>query len=106
VLLVFKEKLSYMNGIGILIVVPAIILLSGQSQIFYDPVHFFQGLGLKIWLLFAFLSQVLFGLFSASQKVTTRYLSAGWSYICFIVASILVSVCFIVFGLLNFNFSK
>ncbi len=95
-----------MNDTGIMIVVPAIILLSGQSQIFYDPVHFFQSLGLRTWLLFAFLALLLFGLFSASQKVTTKYLSAGWAYICFIAASILVSVFFIAFGLVDFNFSQ
>jgi uncharacterized membrane protein len=104
-LLVFKEKLHFMNVIGIMIVMPAIIILSGQSQIFYDPVYFFNSMGLKPWLLFAFLSLILFGLFSASQKVISKYLSSGWSYLSFIVASILVTVCFIVFGMVDFNIS-
>jgi uncharacterized membrane protein len=105
-LLVFKEKLHFMNFIGIMIVIPAIIILSGQTQIFSNPVLFFQGLGLKSWLPFAFLSFFLFGLFSASQKVTTKYLSAWWSYLSFMTASILISVCFIAFGLVDFSFSQ
>jgi uncharacterized membrane protein len=105
-LLVFKEKLHFMNFIGIMIVIPAIIILSGQTQVFLNPILFFYNLGLKPWLLFAFLSLLLFGLFSASQKVTTRFLTAGWSYLSFIIASILVSVCFIAFGLLDFSFSQ
>jgi len=104
-LLVFKEKLNWLNGIGILIVVPAIIILSGQSQIFNHPVHFFQSIEVKLWLLFAFLSLLLFGLFSASQKITTNFISAEWSYISFIAASILLSFSFCVFGMVDFNFS-
>ncbi|MEI6047297.1 MAG: EamA family transporter [Bacteroidota bacterium] len=105
-LLIFKEKLHFMNCIGIAIVMPAIIILSGQSQVFYHPLDFFQALGLKVWLLFAFISLLLFGLFSASQKVTTKYISAGWSYMSFIISSIIISVFFIAFGLVDFNFSQ
>lgn len=104
-LFVFKEKLHWLNGIGILIVIPAIIILSGQSQIFIHPVHFLQSIEVKLWLLFAFLSLLLFGLFSASQKVTTNLISAEWSYISFIAASILLSICFTAFGMVDFNFS-
>ena len=53
-LFIFREKLHWMNGIGIMIVVPAIIMLSGQSQIFDDPYEFFKHLSLHPWLLFAF----------------------------------------------------
>jgi len=102
-LVIFREKLSWINGLGILIVLSAVFILSGQSQIFNDPVGFFHSLGLKAWLLFAFLSMLLFGLFSASQKVTTNYLSAEWSYISFIASSVLVSICFISLNLVNFS---
>jgi len=105
-LLIFKEKLNWINYLGILIIMPAILLLSGQSQIFNDPLHIFQTTGLKVWFLFAFLSLLLFGLFSALQKVISRYLSTGWSYLSFVISSVLVSVCFIVFGLIDFNFPQ
>lgn len=105
-LLIFKEKLHWINCAGIFIVVPAIVLLSGQSQIFNDPVHFFQSIGLKAWLVFALLSLLLFGSFSALQKIISGYLSTGWSYISFVTSSVLVSVCFIAFGLIDINFTQ
>ncbi len=104
-LFIFKEKLHWKDVVGILIIVPAILFLSGQSQLFSDPSSFFQDMGLQAWLLFALLSFVLFGLFSASQKVTTNFLSSEWSYLSFIISSILVSIAFIAFGLVDFNFS-
>jgi uncharacterized membrane protein len=105
-LLVFKEKMHWMNGIGILIVVPAIVMLSGQSQIFDNPSLFFENLGLKVWLMFALVAMVFWGLFSAAQKVTTNYISAEWSYMSFIVSSVLISFGFIAFGAIDFSFSQ
>ena len=102
---IFKERLNRLNWAGILVIIPAIIFLSGQSKILSEPEHFFQTFELKAWLLFAFLSLLLFGLFSAAQKVVTNYLSTGWSYLSFVVSSALISVFFIVFGLVDFNFS-
>ncbi len=102
---VLKEKMHWLNGIGILIVVPAIIMLSGQSQIFNDPSLFFANLGLKLWLIFALVALVFWGLFSAAQKVTTNYISAEWSYLSFIVSSVLISIGFMIFGLINYNFT-
>lgn len=104
-LLVLKEKMHWLNGIGILIVVPAIIMLSGQSQIFDNPALFFENLGLKVWLLFALVALLFWGLFSAAQKVTTNYISAEWSYMSFIASSILLSLGFMAFGLVEFNFT-
>jgi len=103
-LTIFKEKLNWVNGLGILIVVPAIIIMSGQSQIFSDASGTFQNTGPKIWLMFAFLSLVLFGLYSASQKVIAGKLTIAWSYLSFLISSFLVSVCFVAFGLIDFHF--
>lgn len=105
-LLIFKEKLNRINFLGILIIIPAIIILSGQSQIFNDPALFFKTFGLKTWLLFALLSLLLFGIFSAAQKVISGYLSTAWSYISFVASSVLVSVCFIGLGLIDLSFSQ
>jgi drug/metabolite transporter (DMT)-like permease len=104
-LLVFKEKMHWMNGIGILIVVPAIIMLSGQSEIFDDPSLFFSNLGLNTWLIFALVALLFWGLFSAAQKVATNYISAEWSYLSFIGSSILISLIFIAFGFVDFGFN-
>ena len=104
-ILVLKEKMHWLNGLGILVVVPAIIMLSGQSQIFDDPSLFIANLGLKLWLIFALVALVFWGLFSAAQKVTTNYISAEWSYLSFIVSSVSISIGFGVFGLVDFKFT-
>lgn len=104
-LLILKEKMHLLNGIGILIVVPAIILLSGQSEIFDNPSLFFQNLGLNTWLLFALIALLFWGLFSAAQKVTTNYISAEWSYLSFIASSILISFALMSVGVIDMNFS-
>jgi drug/metabolite transporter (DMT)-like permease len=103
---VLKEKMHWLNAIGILIVIPAIIMLSGQSQIFDDPSLFFSNLGLNLWLIFALVALVFWGLFSAAQKVTTNYISLEWCYLSFIASSVLIAIGFILFGLVEFNFSN
>jgi drug/metabolite transporter (DMT)-like permease len=105
-LAVFKEKLTPLNGLGIFIVVPAIIIMSGQSEILRDPLHFFKNAGANNWLIFAFISLILFGLYSASQKVIASNLTASWSYISFIISSVLVSIGFIAFGMVDFHFQQ
>jgi uncharacterized membrane protein len=105
-LLVFKERLHWLNGLGVLVVVPAIILLSGQAQILSEPALFFANLGLNAWLLFALVALLFWGLFSAAQKVTTNHISAEWSYLAFIVASVLITGGFLAFGLISFDFSR
>ncbi len=105
-LAVFKEKLTPLNALGIFIVVPAIIIMSGQSEILRDPLHFFKNVGPKSWLIFAFTSLILFGLYSASQKVIAGNLTASWSYISFIISSLMVSISFIAFGLVDFHFQQ
>ncbi len=104
-LLVFKEKMHWLNGIGILIIIPAIVMLSGQTQLFDHPALFLKSLGLKAWLLFAFVALLFWGLFSAAQKVATNYISAEWSYTSFIVSSVVIALCFLLFGLTDFKFS-
>lgn len=105
-ILFLKEKLHWLNGIGILVVVPAIVLLSGQTQIFDDPSLFFANIGLKVWLIFALVAMIFWGLFSAAQKVTTNYISAEWSYLSFIASSVLTLLVFVVLGLVPLDFSK
>jgi uncharacterized membrane protein len=105
-LLIFKEKLNWLNGIGILIVIPAILLLSGQILLLKDPLAFFSALKFEAWLIFALIAMLLFGLFSACQKVTANQVSSEWSYISFLASSVFVSVIFIILGMVDFSFSK
>ncbi len=44
-ILVFKEKLNGLNALGILLAIPAVVMLSGQTLLFDDPAAFRQ----KYW---------------------------------------------------------
>ena len=105
-LLIFKEKLNWVNGIGILLAIPAVVMLSGQRLLFDDPTAFFQTIGLKTWLLFSLVALFFWGIFSAAQKVTTNYISAQWAYAAFIVSSVFISLLFVVFGKIDAHFSQ
>ncbi|GAB3643781.1 DMT family transporter [Spirosoma arcticum] len=104
-LLVFKEKLNWINGIGILLAIPAVVMLSGESLLFDNPAAFFRSIGLNSWLLYSFVALFFWGVFSAAQKETTNSISAEWSYVSFIVSSVFVALVFVVFGWADFAMS-
>lgn len=104
-LVVFKEKLNWINVIGILLAIPAVIMLSGESLLFDNPGTFFSSLGLKPWLLYSLMALVFWGVFSAAQKETTNSISAEWSYVSFIVSSVLIALLFVLLGWADFAMS-
>lgn len=105
-LLIFKEKLNWINGIGILIAIPAVIMLSGQMLLFDNPSVFIKQIGLNSWLIFSLVALIFWGVFSATQKVTTNYISAEWAYAAFIVSSVFISFIFMGLGKVSFDFTR
>ena len=105
-LLAFKEKLNWVNVVGIFLAVPAVVMLSGQRLLFDNPTAFIQTIGLNTWLIFSLVALFFWGIFSAAQKVTTNYISAQWAYAAFIVSSIFISLVFILMGKITFNFTQ
>lgn len=103
---VFKEKLNWLNGIGILLAIPAVVMLSGQTLLFDNPTAFFKTIGLNSWLLFSLVALFFWGVFSATQKVTTNYISAEWAYAAFIISSIFLSLLFIALEKTASDFSQ
>jgi len=104
-LLVFKEKLNWINGLGVLLAVPAVLMLSGESLLFDDPAAFFRTIGLNSWLLYSLVALFFWGVFSAAQKVTTNHISAEWSYVSFIASSVIIALVFVALGLVDINLS-
>jgi len=104
-LVVFKEKLNWINAIGILLAIPAVLMLSGESLLFDDPVGFFRSIGLNSWLLYSLIALFFWGVFSAAQKETTNSISAEWSYVSFIISSVSIALFFVVFGWAEFGMS-
>ena len=105
-LLIFKEKLNWLNGIGILLAVPAVIMLSGQTLLFDNPATFIKNIGLNFWLIFPSLLCFFWGVFSAAQKITTNYISAEWAYVAFIISSVFISLIFVILGKVSFDFTQ
>lgn len=105
-LVAFKEKLNLINVAGIMLAIPAVVMLSGESLLFENPTAFFKYLGLNAWLIYSVLALLFWGLFSAAQKVTTNYISAEWSYVSFIISSCLISLLFLSFKKIEFNFTQ
>ena len=100
-LLVFHEKLNWINAIGILLAIPAVVMLSGESLLFDNPAAFFKGINsgnAQPWLLYALVALLFWGVFSAAQKETTNHISAEWSYISFTISSVLIALVFVIFG--------
>jgi drug/metabolite transporter (DMT)-like permease len=109
-LLVFREKLNWINAIGILLAIPAVVMLSGESLLFENPAAFFQTIGLnsgadRRWLLYSLVALFFWGVFSAAQKETTNHISAEWSYVSFIVSSVLIALVFAAMGWADFTMS-
>ncbi len=102
-IIAFKERLNWLNVIGILFSIPAILLLSGETLLFVDPAAFIKGIGLNTWFLFAMVSIFCWGVFSAAQKVATNHISAEWSYLFFVGTSVVISLGFLLFGKITFN---
>lgn len=105
-LLVFKERLNKVNVAGILLAVPAILLLSGQTLLFTDPAAFFGGFGLHDRFLFSLAAIVCWGVFSAAQKVTTNHIPAEWSYAVFVFTSVVITLGFWLAGTVDFDFGS
>ncbi|PWF41236.1 DMT family transporter [Massilia glaciei] len=105
-LLVFKEKMHWLNGIGVLLVLPAITMLSGEALIFEDPAQYLATFALADWILYALVAMLFWGFFSAAQKVTTNHISAEWSYVAFVLASALLAIGFMAAGLVQYTFTN
>ena len=105
-IIAFKEKLNWTNVIGILLSVPAILLLSGETLLFTNPAGFIKSIGLNTWFLFSLAAIFCWGVFSAAQKVTTNHISAEWSYVAFVFTSVLISAGFLIAGKMQFNLSS
>lgn len=109
-LLAFNEKLNWINAIGIFLAIPAVVMLSGESLLFDNPAAFFKTIGLhsgtaRPWLLYSLIALFFWGVFSAAQKETTNSISAEWSYVSFIVSSVLIALVFALLGLADFAIS-
>ena len=101
----FKERLNLIQGGGILIAVAAIILLSGEAKNLGDPLAILRRISLTPWMLYSLGAMVCWGVFSATQKVSTNYVSAELSYLAWCAAFIPIAIWIVATKPLNWTMS-
>ncbi|HRE05003.1 MAG TPA: DMT family transporter, partial [Opitutaceae bacterium] len=101
----FKERLNLIQGGGILIAVAAIILLSGEANNLGDPLAILRRIGLTPWMLYSLGAMVCWGVFSATQKVSTNHVSAELSYLAWCAAFIPIAIWIVATKPLNWAMS-
>jgi drug/metabolite transporter (DMT)-like permease len=101
----FKERLNLVQGAGILLAVAAIILLSGEAKNLGDPLAILRRIGLTPWMLYSLGAMVCWGVFSATQKVSTNHVSAELSYLAWCAAFIPIALWIVATKPLNWAMS-
>ena len=90
---------------GILFAVVAIILLSGEARNLSDPVAIFRKISLTPWMLYSLGAMLCWGVFSATQKVSTNHVSAELSYLAWCAAFLPIAIWIVMTTSLNWNMS-
>lgn len=88
----FKERLNLVQGLGILLAVAAILLLSGEAKSLGRPLELLHRISLTPWMLHSLGAMVCWGVFSATQKVSTNHVSAELSYLAWCAAFIPIAL--------------
>jgi drug/metabolite transporter (DMT)-like permease len=101
----FKERLNFVQAIGILIAIAAILLLSGEAKNLGQPLELVKRLSLTPWVVYSFIAMLCWGVFSATQKVSTNHVSAELSYLAWCAAFIPIALWIVATKPLNWNMS-
>ncbi len=101
----FKERLNLIQGLGILLALAAILLLSGEARSLGHPLELIRRIGLTPWMLYSLGAMVCWGVFSATQKVSTNHVSAELSYLAWCAAFIPIALWILVTKPLDWNMS-
>ena len=88
----FKERLNRVQALGIAVAVAAIMLLSGEAKNLGHPLELLRRISLTPWMLYSFAAMVCWGVFSATQKVSTNHVSAELSYLAWCAAFIPIAL--------------
>lgn len=88
----FRERLNFIQIGGIGVAVMAIVLLSGEAGSLGHPGEFLRRLGLNAWMGYTFAAMIFWGVFSATQKVSTNYISAELSYLAWCAAFVPIAI--------------
>lgn len=101
----FRERLNSVQGIGVMIAVVAILLLSGEAGSLAQPAEFLRHLGLNVWMGYTLAAMFFWGVFSATQKISTNHISAELSYLAWCAAFVPIAIWIVVTKELNWHMS-
>ncbi len=99
----FKERLNGIQALGILISVAAIVLLSGEAKNLGQPAELLRRIGLNAWMGYTLAAMFFWGVFSATQKVSTNHVSAELSYLAWCAAFVPIALGIIATKPLNWS---
>ena len=101
----FKERLNLVQGFGIILAVGSILLLSGEAKSLGHPLELLHRISLTPWMLYSLGAMICWGVFSATQKVSTNHVSAELSYLAWCAAFIPIALWIIATKPLDWNMS-
>jgi drug/metabolite transporter (DMT)-like permease len=99
----FKERLNGIQALGLFIAVAAIVLLSGEAKNLANPAELLRRIGVNAWMGYTLAAMVLWGVFSATQKVSTNHVSAELSYLAWCAAFIPIALWIVATKPLNWS---
>lgn len=102
----FKERLNAIQCAGLVLAVAAIVLLSGEARNLGEPLELLRRIGLTPWMLYSLGAMVCWGVFSATQKVSTNHVSAEMSYLAWCAAFVPIALWIVATKPLNWNMSS
>lgn len=88
----FKERLKVMQAAGIVLAVIAIVLLSGGATRLLQPQEFLRQFSSSSWGFYTLAALLCAGVFTATQKLSTNYVSAEMSYLAWCAAFVAIAV--------------
>jgi drug/metabolite transporter (DMT)-like permease len=101
----FKERLNLIQAAGIVVAVGAILLLSGEAANLARPLEIIRRISLTPWMLYSLGAMVCWGVFSATQKVSTNHVSAELSYLAWCAAFVPIALWIVATKPLNWDMS-
>jgi len=101
----FGERLNRVQALGLVFAVGAILLLSGEARSLGHPLELLRRISLTPWMLYSLGAMVCWGVYSATQKVSTNHVSAEMSYLAWCAAFVPIAAWIVAVKPLNWNMS-
>ena len=99
----FGERLNRVQALGLVFAVGAILLLSGEAKNLGQPLELVRRIGLTPWMLYSLGAMVCWGVYSATQKMSTNHVSAEMSYLAWCAAFVPIAAWIVAVKPLNWS---